>query len=190
MKKIKRFKINIRLREVLRHLKTTGGVSEITLQIEDTITRESARLQKIITTAAVYDTNPQEKLPMDLIANPPKKWVAASMFALTIGTEIEQEIQTAHARGEAILGQILHCIALEAVEQSCNFVIRLITEEAKDEECELLPRQMFTEAAQWPRILEVLPGNKIGLGLSGDNVLQPVYSAGGLIFWLPVKKRK
>ena len=42
MKKIKGYKINLRYRDVLRHLKSTAGISDVTPEIEETVRRQIA----------------------------------------------------------------------------------------------------------------------------------------------------
>ncbi len=71
MKKIKKFKINIRLRETMRLLKSTAHIPELTSEIEDEIHRQSRRMNGIISTAALYETLPKEKFPPELVVESP-----------------------------------------------------------------------------------------------------------------------
>ncbi len=189
MKKIKNFKINLRMREVIRILKTTTPAPEITAQLEEAIQRESQRVQKIIVPAAMYDTQPREKIPPELAVVAPEYWVAASAFLITIGSDVEREIKDARDRGETILPQILHSIALESLEQSVNFVRRLIVEEAKDDECELSRNQPVGAGTAWEKFSLVLPGDKIGVTRADEETYHPLYSSCGVIFLTPLKKR-
>ena len=189
MKKIKKFKINLRPREILRLLKATTQISEITPELEEAVKRESARLSRIISPAAVYDTNTWEKIPIELAPPAIDKWVAASTCLITIGTAVEAEINEARQRGEGILAQMLHAIAVEALEQTGNFVKRLIGEEAKEEGCELSKEQLINTPPAWEKFIQIIPGDKIGVQLLDKETFQPMYSSAGVIYWIPLKKR-
>lgn len=186
MKKIKRFKINIRTREVLRLLKNTTKIVP-DARIEDLVRQESVRVQKCISPAALYETHPADKIPQELIINPPSNWVAASLFIITIGAAMETEIAEAPDEEK---GAVLHAIALEGLEQSCNFVHRLIIEEGKDESCEVTRDMPLTALAAEEKVFSLMPPDKIGVRLTGENMFEPRYSLCALSYWSPVKKRK
>lgn len=190
MKKIKKFKINIRIRETMRLLKSTARLSEITSEIEDEIHRQSRRMSSIIAPAALYDTLPKDKFPQELIIEPPEQWVAASFFLATIGDSAQKEILAAQNSGDQLLGQILHSIALESLEQSGNFVRRLIEDESKQDTCELSRQKNVGTEAAWKKFLELLPGDKIGVNFLGGERFEPMYSTGGIFYWVPLKKRR
>ncbi|MHB9155169.1 MAG: hypothetical protein ACYC5N_05670 [Endomicrobiales bacterium] len=189
MKKIKKFKINIRLKEVLRLLKNTTQVPQITPEMEEAVQKESRRLSALITPAALYETHPREKLPSGLGENPPENWVAASLILVTIGADVEREIREAQQKGDKVRGHILHSLALEALEQSGNFVNRLITDEAKEESCELSRRQAPASRPVWDTFFSLVPGDKIGVQLLESGEFNPIYSTGALAYWSPAKKR-
>ena len=190
MKKIKKFKINIRLRETMRLLKSTARIPEITPEIEDEIHRQSRRMNQIIAPAALYETVPFDKFPKELLLEPPENWVAASVYLATIGEESQSEISKAQGVGEQLTGQILHSVALESLDQCGNFVRRLIEDEAKQETCELSRQKAVSGEEPWKKLLELLPGEKIGVSYLGGERFSPMYSAGGIFYWTPLKKRR
>ncbi len=190
MRKIKNFRINFRQREVLRLLKKTTQITEVTPQLEEAISQESQRLAKLITPAAIYETLQKEKLAQELSVSPPGNWVAASLYLITISNTIEEEIKEAQRRGEHILGHILHALSLEALEQSTNFVERLLEDEAKQETCDLSDRVPVAATEAWAKFFEVLPGEKIGVQLLDNGSLQPLFSSGGVMYWTPSKKQR
>ncbi len=191
MNKIKNYKINLRQACILRILKNTTQVSQITPQLEEAVTNEIARVQAVSTPAAGFVTLMRDKVPVELAGNALANWVAATLYLVTIGPKIESEIAEARSRGESILGNILHASAMEALEQSVNFVYRLVTDEAKDEECELSSRDALTlDETASARFAELIDPEKIGVSsIIGDN-RTPAYTACGIIYWTPVKKRK
>jgi len=188
MKKIKKFKIHLRQREIARLLKTTTK-TEVTPQLEEAIQRECLRLQPLISPAAVYETQPKEKTPAELSAGAPDKWVAASSYIVTIGGEVEGEIREAQVRGEDILSQLLHAVTMEALEQTDNFVQRLIADEAKEDGCDLAGSRGIEGNDAWAAFSQILPGDKIGVQHIEENQFQPMYSAAGIVYWIPVKKK-
>jgi len=174
----------------MRLLKSTSHIPEITPEIEDEIHRQSRRMNGIISLAALYETFPREKFPKELAIDPPEQWVAASVYISTIGEEAQNEILTVQKSGEQLEGQILHSIALESLEQSGNFVRRLIEDEAKDEACELSRQKTVAGDEAWEKLFEFLPGEKIGVSFLGGDRFAPMYSTGGIFYWSPLKKRR
>lgn len=190
MKKIINFKINIRQKEVIRLLKTK--VSEITPQLVEAVEEESKRIQKTIVPAGIFETIAKDKNDKitSLTVSPPSNWVASSFYIVTIGDLIEKEIKDAQTRQESILSNILHTLAMEALDQTTNFICRLINSEAVDDECETAVRQNITDANSFNILMEFLPAEKIGIKTTHENTIHPLYSSAGIIFWLPAKKKK
>ena len=86
------------------------------------------------------------------------------------------------------MGKIIHAISLDALEQSINFINRLINEEAKDEDCELVGQSRITSYAVLENIFKNIDSSKINVKLQDNKTLQPRYSACGVVFWVPQKK--
>ncbi|HBU68828.1 MAG TPA: hypothetical protein DEE98_00415 [Elusimicrobia bacterium] len=197
MKKIKNFKINLRQREILRLLKATSKVSEITPQLEDAVKQEVERLQKEIKPSAVYETVTGESMVSGLSGEIPKESVAATLYIVTINTSIGLDIRSASERGENILANVLHCLAIEALEQTINFVQRLVADEAKSEACEISARKNIDSKPVLEKIFKLLPGEKVGVSIAQQNdllpsdkgALSPLYSSCGVMPWVPVKKQ-
>jgi hypothetical protein len=189
MKKIKKFKINLRVREVTRLFKATAENPEITPQLEEAIQRETQNIQKAISPAAIYETYFKEKFPAEVNIAQPDNWVAASLYLVTLGGGIEEIRNSAAGRGENLLGQIMHAIGLEALEQSANFIQKLIEDEAKEEGCELSDRKRVNTPEFYKSLFKSLPGDKIEVTIQENNTLRPLYSSGGVIYWLPLKKK-
>ncbi|MGA2090508.1 MAG: hypothetical protein ABSH12_03480 [Endomicrobiales bacterium] len=189
MKKIKKFKIHFRSREIARMLKATAQLTEVTPQLEEAILREAARLTPLVMTAAMYETQAKEKFPAALVSAPPNSWVAASAYIVTIGTVFEEEIRAARQRDEVMVTNILHAIAVEGLDQAANFVFRLIIDEAKDQDCEISRQQMIPSAA-WDALFALVPGDKIGVSRAGTDAFLPLYSSCGMVYWQPVKKKR
>ncbi|MCB4792507.1 MAG: hypothetical protein LHV68_11575 [Elusimicrobia bacterium] len=190
MKKIKGFKINLRFREILRFLKATANISEITLQLEEAVKREKARFEKAVKPSAVFETIPKEKIDFELGVDMPEGWIAASFFVATLGSAVEKDITDAKEASENLLEKILHSIFLEALEQSANFINRLLSDEAKEESCEISERQKVSSYAVLEKIFKMISVDKIGVNLLESKELQPQYTSCGVFFWVPNTKKK
>ena len=188
MRKIKNFKISIRTREISRIIRKLLNMEELTIEIEEAIQKSCFVCEKIIKPAVVYDTFSKEAMTFSLEIEPPEKWIAVSPYILTIGNVLQEE----YNKNKNLFGeygvQIVSAISADALEQSRNFVQKLLASEASDENCELsrnidLPKQYNSE------IIEYLPVDKINLSLSDDGNFIPESSMAGLYYWIPLKKR-
>ncbi|MFC1501688.1 hypothetical protein ACFL58_04510 [Elusimicrobiota bacterium] len=191
MKKIKNYKINLRRKEILRVLKKTTQVTDITPEIEERVQTESLRLQDYVMPSAIYDTKPKDKIPDEFIKDKENaNYIAATMYFVTIGDKIEQEIKAIHERGDNILEQIIHSIALEATEQSINFIQRLVKDEAENQDCEITRGIHINSPDSISKLLSILPGDKININFEENRNLYPLYSSAGTIYWMPLKKQR
>jgi hypothetical protein len=188
-KKIKKFKINLRFRDIVRNLKSTAKTCEITKEIEELIDNESDRAQKIITPSSVFETVSKEKLHFPVGVEAPPKWVAASFFIVSVGPGADAEMASLAERNEIVVERVMHSIFMEALEQSANFINRLLGDEAKDEDCELSQRVTVSSAETIQEVLKILPFDKIGVSYPGENGFQPQFTSCEVVFWTPIKKR-
>ena len=188
MRKIKNFKISIRTREISRIIRKLLNVEELPIEVEEAVQKSCFVCEKIIKPAVVYDTFSKEAMIFPIEIEAPEKWVAISPYILTIGNVLEQE----YSKNKELFGeygvQIVSAIAADALDQSRNFVQKLLSSEAGDENCELsrnieLPKQYNQE------IIKYLPVEKINLSLAEDESFVPVNSMAGIYYWIPLKKR-
>ena len=188
MRKIKNFKINIRTREISRIIRKLLDVEDLPIEVEESVQKACFVCEKIIKPAVVYDTFSKESMIFPIEIEAPEKWVAISPYILTIGNVIEEE----YNKNKELFGeyavQIISAISADALDQSRNFVQKLLASEASDENCELsrsieLPKQYNSD------IIKFLPMGKINLILSEDGDFIPKNSMAGIYYWIPLKKR-
>ena len=188
MRKIKNFKINIRTREISRIIRKLLNMEELTIEIEEAVQKSCFVCEKIIKPAVVYDTFSKEAMTFTLEIDPPEKWIAVSPYILTIGDVLQQEYE----KNKSVFGeygvQIVSAISADALEQSRNFVQKLLASEASEENCELsrnvdLPKHYNNE------IVNFLPVDKINLSLADDGSFIPTNTISGIYYWIPLKKR-
>jgi hypothetical protein len=187
MRKIKNFKVNLRVREIVRVIKKLTNSAELAVDLEEAVQRGCHFYSKFLAPAVVYDTFAKGSLAFLYEKDAPQKWVAQSVFFLTIGDKLSEEF----AKNETAYGEhtskIVSAIAVDALEQSKNFLQRILSNEAEGESCDLsrsveLPKDYYAQASQ------ILPIDKINLILQ-DGAFIPQYSACGLFYWTPNKKK-
>lgn len=188
MRKIKNFKISIRTREISRIIRKLLNVEDLPIEVEEAVQKSCFVCEKIIKPAVVYDTFSKEAMTFSIEVEAPEKWIAVSPYIVTIGNVLEEE----YNNNKALFGeygvQIMSAISSDALDQSKNFVQKLLVSEASDENCELsrnieLPKQYNRD------IITYLPVEKINLSLNEEGNFIPASSMAGLYYWIPLKKR-
>jgi hypothetical protein len=187
MRKIKNFKVNLRVKDILRVVRKLINAVDVSVELEETIQRCSRFYVKFLSPSVVYDTFSKESLPFVYEKDIPPKWVAESIFFVTIGSDLEEEYKkNENAFGEHT-SKIVSAIAVDALEQSKNFVQRIISDEAQDENCEVT-RAVDIGNEYYEEISNVIPADKIGVSVE-EGVVYPKYSSAGLFYWVPSKKK-
>ena len=191
MRKIKNFKISIRTREVSRIVKRLLNVEDLDIEVEEAVQKSCFVCEKIIKPAVVYDTFSKESMSFNFNINIeiPEKWIAVSPYVLTIGSVLQEQYE----KNKNLFGncavQIISAISADALEQSKNFIQKIINSEmTKEDNCELsksieIPQQYNQE------IIKYLPIEKINISLSEEKKFIPINTSAGLYYWIPLKKR-
>ncbi|MBI3013181.1 MAG: hypothetical protein HYY63_06105 [Elusimicrobia bacterium] len=189
VRKIKKYKISLRPSFVLRNVKKKSPLQkseeETEIQIQSEIERTSALLEPV----ALYETFSCGSVPetlKPLLSQSPES-VSLSLIATTIGTPLESEIQKLRAQ-DTHQSAVLEAIASEALDQSLNFVLKLIGEESKLENCDCSPPWLL-ESSQLKHSLELLQSQKAGISVDENSQISPLYSRVSFCFWNPIKKR-
>ena len=169
---IKNFKIVLRQGYILRSLrKTDKAITE--QELSDRI----SEIQKHLKPATIYDT-----LAPALFKKSEEfgKAVAISLFAVTLGEEVESLEKT----------EILSVSLKDGLEAAKTFVLKLIQLEAEEEHCEILePVEVGPEVIfENKKILSKIDFAKIGIKFE-SGILKPENTKFMLAGWL-VKKRK
>jgi hypothetical protein len=188
MRKIKNFKVNLRVKEISRVVKKLINTVELSVEFEETIQRCCRFYVKFLTPSVVYETFSKEALPFAYEKDVPSKWVAESVFFVTIGDDLYDEYKKNKSVFGEHTGKIVSAIAVDALNQSKNFVQRLISNEAQDEDCVIsrivdIPNDLYAEFSK------VVPIDKIGISIESGDII-PKYSTCGLFYWIPSKKKE
>ena len=188
MRKIKNFRINIRPKEISRILKKFSDLQELPIETEEAVQRACYFYGHTIKPAVVYDTLSKESIDFNNFPEYNQKWIAVSPFVLTIGSGLKEEFDKKIDIFGQWTTQIVSAISADTLEQSKNFVQRIISQEAKDDQCELSRAVEITD--NFEKIISILPLDKINVSLDNENKFIPVYTVAGLYYWIPVKKRR
>jgi hypothetical protein len=198
MTKIKNFRLTLRPREIARWLKKERGMPttpDLELSIEQVIKEGKAWIEP----AAVYSTltrSAAEKMTAVIF---PNKSIAVSILAVSIGTAIGRE--RAAAQADPIREALLAALEQEALAQAVLFAVRLLQEQAKDEDCDMsspvcaqtrpLGQEELSIASE-PSLslsLATLVGiQRIGVSLETDSLELPPHARVAWLFWTPAGK--
>ncbi len=189
MTKIKNFRINLRAREVARLLKAQAKL-QITPALEASIEHAVNEAKRQLQPAAVYTTltrgTAEKATPLPL-ADPA---VAASAIAVTIGSSLNEQIQTASDHQDALQAALLSALREEALHQAVQFIMRLIEDQAKEEECEMSAPREITDGVLLTSLGSLLGMQRIGIDLANDTPQLPPHARLVWMVWSPKVRAK
>lgn len=191
MKKIRKFRIALRKREVISNLKLAAGIKEITPQLEELIVTETARSASFVSPESIFETYqlPVLETELGLQFEAKLSLVAATIIVVTVGEKIDAEIRKFEEKGEHIASQVLNAIGLEGCNAGMNFILKIVKEEANREDCELLPVEKINSPELRAKITATITASKINVFIDAQNNLRPQYTSMGIIKWKPRKKK-
>ena len=208
MRKIKRFKITSREREILNRLmRELPLLRRAGFQSQPEVTAFITAIFKLIDPGVVYEFNQDAHWELDETSIIHKEMFSAC--AVTLGNQLApflEELPNEDKRIAAIT------VILEFLKTAINFVTDLIKEQAQKEECETLDLQfvylppfgtagapkMLREAVRveksmadkaLPLILKHLNAEKIELSVQENGSLLPPYTAVFFVPWQKAKKK-
>ena len=199
IRKIKKYKLAVRPYGVLRQLKkqvTLGSGQEP--QDSDLETLIS-KVQPHVSPCALYASFSKSETPpslQDLWKSSPEKSLSLSVVCSTLGRPIEQEIERISRKKEGgqvpsgpdpdYEGALWNSVARESLEQSFNFIEKLIGEEAGQESCVLSPL-LPAAPAETPLILQALESHKAEITVNDSGQIIPFFTGLRYCFWTPAK---
>jgi hypothetical protein len=80
MQKIKNFRINLRIKEILRIIKKLLNAVELSVELEGVVRRCCRFYSRFLVPSAVYETFSREILPFVCEKGVPLKWIAETVF--------------------------------------------------------------------------------------------------------------
>jgi hypothetical protein len=185
MTKIKNFRITLRPRDMARWLKKERGM-ETTPELELAVEQLIKESKPWISPAAVYTTLTRQIAEKTTSLSFPNKSIAVSVVAISIGTALhEQRLATP---SDPIRDPLLAALEQEALAQAVQFAVRLIQDQAKEEDCEM-SAPVTAEDVQTASALATLVGiQRIGINLDAVSSELPPHARVAWLFWTPVGK--
>jgi hypothetical protein len=195
MTKIKNFRITLRAREMARWLKKECGL-ETTPELEFALEQLIKDSKRWIEPASVYTTLTRPVAEKTTTIPFPEKAVAVSVIAVSIGPAAEQERLAVPESDER--GLFLAALQQEALSQTLQFAVRLIQDQAKEEECEMSAPVLAQDAATVASLASLVGVQRIGIDLAAFGEPRqgraaaapelPAHARMAWIFWTPVGK--
>lgn len=209
MRKIKRFKITPRQKEILRRLLRGGGLlRQAGFSTELEVTQYILEGFATLNPGVVYAFNQDAHWELDADNTVHKEMFSAC--AVTLGPKLEEWVEKAHEHAPARY-IVAGTIAFEFLKSAISFVTDLIAEQAQKEEYESLPPQfvylppfgvtappkLLREAVRLeqslstkilPIILEKLNASKVDVSLN-QQLLAPFYTTVFLVPWQKAHKK-
>jgi len=184
MTKIKNFRITLRPRDMARWLKKERGL-ETTPELEVAIEQIAKSSRALIDTAAIYTTLPRQVAEKTTPFEFPKKAIATTLIAVSIGPAVEtQRSQATDPHQESLLAALHH----EALAQSLNFVMRLAQDQAKEEDCDLSPVISAADILTATTVATLLGVPRIGIDVDTAHSDIPSHARLAWLFWTPIGK--
>lgn len=170
------------------------NLEELSIDIEEAVQKACFFYNKTIKPAVVYDTFSKESMALNLNIETPAKWIAVSSYIVTIGNELQEEFNKNQELFGIYTVQIVSAISANTLEQSKNFIQKILAEDAKSEYCEL-SRNIEIPNDLYPQICKILPIDKINVSLvnieeNKSFKFNPSNTITGLFYWIPIKRRK
>ncbi|MBR4592474.1 MAG: hypothetical protein IKO35_04625 [Elusimicrobiaceae bacterium] len=209
MRKIKRFKITARQKEILRRLLRAGGLlRQAGFTTEPEVIQYILEGFQTINPGVVYEFNQDAHWELDNENTVYKEMFSAC--AVTLGAELEKWVEQAHQANPARY-MVAGTIAFEFLKSAVSFVTDLIREQAEKEEFDTqdpqfvylppfgvtAPPKLLREAIRLektladktlPVILEKLNTDKVDISLENE-LLSPFYTAVFLVPWQKARKK-
>lgn len=209
MRKIKRFKITPRQKEILRRLLRGGGLlRQAGFSTELEVTQYILEGFATLNPGVVYEFNQDAHWELDAQNTVYKEMFTAC--AVTLGTKLEDWVEKAHQTAPARY-IVAGTVAFEFLKNAISFVTDLIAEQAQEEEYETLPPQFIylppfgvtappkplreavrleqaLSAKILPVVLEKLNAQKVDI-TPGPQMPAPFYTAVFLVPWQKARKK-
>ncbi len=118
------------------------------------------------------------------------KAIAVSAVAATVGSQLEEKIAELLMKGETNRAHALAAIGEESADLAFNFVFRLLTEDAKSDDCEVSDPLPCPDPVDRQEALTLLEAGQEGIGLDTAGHLTPRFTRINLVAWWPASKKK
>ncbi len=181
MKKIRGFKLNLRLKELQRRAKKAKlDLASLGFEGDASLSAWIGSASAAASPAVLYDSFPAGGQHTPGLTSMPG--LAYSLCISTLGADWEL-LRERSLEDKPALAPLFEIATEAALEEAVRFVSGLVEEEAKAERCALSPIQFITETPALQAVLSRLEGHKIGVAM-GESALRPACSIAFSLSWL------
>ncbi|MBI5201449.1 MAG: hypothetical protein HY925_07685 [Elusimicrobia bacterium] len=185
MRKIRGFKLKLRVKEIQRRAKKAKlDLGALGFTGEAPLQAWLDRLASASAPAVLFDSFPAEETS----GLSPMPGLACSLAVATLGPDLDAFAEKL-AQDKPAEAPLFELAAQSALDEAVRFVLALVEEEAAAERCVLSPIQYLDSREQQEQILAKLEGHKIGVAL-GENGLRPIRSTSFSASWLAKSKSR
>jgi len=192
--KIKKFRIRPRLSTVARILKSIMAVKQLPPEVEAALPAEIEAFLPRMMPTAFYQTWSRDEVPPTLQdalkAAGARKIVALSALVATIGDEPEDALSTMLMNGETQRSQIATAVCEESADLCLQFLLRLLSEEAEEDDCEVSEPVPVDSGDMLAETLTVLDADEEGVSIDTAYHLSPRFTRVALVIWWPAARKK
>lgn len=193
--KVKKFRIKPRLGIAARNLRVKMGLKQLPQELEESLAAESESLIPQLSPIAFYQTWNGEKIPARFIEalgeQGLKNAVAVSALVASIGSAPEDQISELLMSGETVRSQVITALSDEAVIQSFNFIYKLLSDDAKSDDCQTSdPLFLEQNKELLVETLEILDAKSENIELDSASHLNPRFTRVALVGWVPSSRKK
>ncbi|MCG3203477.1 MAG: hypothetical protein KCHDKBKB_00145 [Elusimicrobia bacterium] len=192
--KVKKFRIKSRLSSVARILKIIMGVKQLPEELEESLLSESEAFLKHVVPSAFYTTWAQEDVPSVLKPSLQQaglsKAIAVSALVATIGSGAEDYLSELLMKGETQRSLVVTALSEDAADASLHFLMRLLTDDAKNDDCDLSDPVLVSDPIFLTEILPLVEAQQEGVTVDHAQHLSPRFTRIALMAWWPMSKKK
>lgn len=192
--KVKKFRLRPRVSVVARILKSIMGTRQLPSGVEESLPSETQNFLSHISPAAFYQTWSRENIPAlfrDALASIERSApVAVSGLVSTIGSEPEEYLTDLLMNGETQKSQIATAFCEESADLSFQFLLKLLANDAKSDDCEISEPVLITDSSLLQKSLELLNASQENITIDTALHLTPRFTRVGLVAWFPISKKK
>ncbi|OVE77426.1 hypothetical protein BVX98_02690 [bacterium F11] len=192
--KVKKFRIRPRIPTVKRILKSLLGTKQLPVELESSVEKESEDFLNHCSPTAFYQTWPLDDIEQEMRNvfedTRAKKAVSFSAMISTIGAESEELISQSLMKGETNQANLLTALGEETADLSQQFLLRLLVEDAKQDDCEIGDPILIKDGPLLDNIITKMGAEKENVSLDSAGHLTPRFTRVSLAAWIPVSKKR
>lgn len=192
--KVKKFRIRPRFSSVGRILKSIMSVKQLPPDVEASLPDECEKFLAHLVPTAFYQTWGRDEVPAAfraaLDAAGFSRAVAVTATLATIGSSAEEYLSGLLMNTETQRSQVVTAFSEESADLSLHFLLRLLSDEAKGDDCEVSEPIPVVTQPLMEETLSLLEADQEGVALDAAGHLSPRFTRVALVAWWPLAKKK